>query len=258
MHGQVVNHHVKQLILPGQEFSVLFFGAEDLHHPHLAPPGLAPGYFIVVRDLYQVEDALAAGARSLTGGVKPDGPGFFYPPTILVDVDHEMEIMQEETFGPVLPMVPVESLEEAVRRANDSKFGLTASGWTRSKRTAARFHRELEAGVVTINDHAVAFGEPTGTWGGVRESGIGRAHGEFGLHELVNVKYVMRDPGDDEAAPWYYPYDEDFDNFLGAALPLMYGRGPGKFATVPRLMTTRRFRRRVRKTTLAANLDKLL
>jgi hypothetical protein len=121
-----------------------------------------------------------------------------------------------------------------------------------------KLQRELEAGVVTINDHAVAFGETTGSWGGVRESGIGRAHGEFGLHELVNIKYVMRDPGNDRAMPWYYPYDEDFDAFLGAALPMMYGRGLGKFATMPKLMTTKRFLQRVRKGTLMANLDKLL
>lgn len=212
------------------------------------------------RDLVarQVAAALASGARALTGGALPEGPGFFYPPTVLVDVTDDMEILREETFGPVLPMVPVADVDEAIRRANDSKFGLTASGWTRSRAMAERLQRELDAGVVTINDHAVAFGETTGSWGGVRESGIGRAHGEFGLHELVNVKYVMRDPGTDDASPWFYPYDEDFDAFLGAALPMMYGTGVGKFSTVGSLAMTRRFRERVRKGTLIANLDKLL
>jgi succinate-semialdehyde dehydrogenase/glutarate-semialdehyde dehydrogenase len=206
----------------------------------------------------QVGGALASGARALTGGKVPDGPGFFYPPTVLVDVTDDMEIMREETFGPVLPLIPVADIDEAVRRANNSRFGLTASGWTRSKATAARLQRDLDAGVVTINDHAVAFAETTGSWGGVRESGIGRAHGEFGIHELVNIKYVMRDPGTDEASPWFYPYDEDFDAFLGAAMPMMYGTGLGKFSTVGRLAMTRRFRQRIRKGTLLANLDKLL
>ncbi len=205
----------------------------------------------------QVEEAKAAGARALTGGERPEGPGFFYPPTVLVDVNDDMEVMREETFGPVLPVVPVDSIDEAVRRANRSQFGLTASGWTRSKATAARLQRELEAGVVTINDHAVAFVEATGTWGGVRESGIGRAHGEFGIHELVNVKYVIRDPGTDEAMPWYYPYDRDFASFLGAALPLLYGRGLRKFPTLPGLASTKRFWKRVRKGTFIANLHKL-
>jgi succinate-semialdehyde dehydrogenase/glutarate-semialdehyde dehydrogenase len=205
----------------------------------------------------QVEEALAAGARALTGGKRPDGPGFFYPPTVLVDVTDDMDVVQEETFGPLLPVIPVDSIDEAVRGANSSKYGLTASGWTRSRATAARLQRELEAGVVTINDHAVAFGEQTGTWGGVRESGVGRAHGQFGFHELVNVKYVMRDPGTDKAMPWYYPYDDDFETFLGAALPMLYRKGLGKFATVFSLAGTKRFWQRVRKGTLLANLHKL-
>ena len=124
-----------------------------------------------------VADAVAKGARVLTGGATPAGPGFFYPPTVLVDVDHTMTIMREETFGPVLPIMAVDSLDEAIRLANDSPYGLTASGWTRSEETARRLQRELVAGVVTINDHVSSFGEPTAPWGGVKWSGIGRIHG---------------------------------------------------------------------------------
>ncbi len=205
----------------------------------------------------QVDDAVAAGARALTGGVRPEGPGFFYPPTVLVDVTEDMEVMVEETFGPVMPVVPVADLEEGIRRANDSKFGLTASGWTTSRKTAERFQRELDAGVVMVNDHLVAFGEATGAWGGLRESGIGRAHGPYGLHELVNVKYVVHDPGDDPAMPWYYPYDDDLEEFLTTALPLLYSSGLDRFARLDRLARTRRFRQRVRKGTLLANARKL-
>lgn len=206
----------------------------------------------------QVNAALAAGARALTGGEVPDGPGYFYPPTVLVDVDEDMEVIQEETFGPVMPIIVVDSLNEAIARANASRFGLTASGWTSSDSIAQRLQAELRAGVVTINDHAVAFAESTGSWGGLGESGIGRAHGRFGLHELVNIKYVAHDPGTDRAAPWYYPYDEDLGRFLGAAMPLMYGRGLDKLATLDTLASTKRFRQRVRKGTLLANLHKLL
>jgi len=205
----------------------------------------------------QVEEAVVAGARALTGGTRPDGRGFFYPPTVLVDVNDDMELMREETFGPVMPVIPVNSLEEGIRRANESAFGLTASGWTRSKKTAARLQRELDAGTVTINDHLVTAGEATGSWGGVRDSGIGRTHGQFGLYNMVNIKYVMRDPGTDDAMPWYYPYDRDFGQFLGAAMPLMYRRGLGKFSTVFSLARTKRFWQRVRKSTLLANLHKL-
>ena len=206
----------------------------------------------------QVEEALEMGARALTGGVLPEGPGFFYPPTVLVDVTDDMEVMREETFGPVMPVMPVESLEEGIRRANDSQFGLTASGWTRSKTTAERLQRELDAGTVTINEHLVTASEVTGSWGGVRDSGIGRTHGRFGFLGMVNIKYVIRDMGGDKAMPWHYPYDEDFGRFMGAAMPLMYGRGMSKFSALPKLAMTRRFWKRVRKTTLMANLDKLL
>ena len=206
----------------------------------------------------QVEEAIAAGARALTGGKLPEGPGFFYPPTVLVDVTDDMEVMREETFGPVMPVVPVDSLEEGIRRANNSDFGLTASGWTRSTATADRLQRELDAGTVTINEHLVTAAEVTGSWGGVRDSGIGRTHGRFGLISMVNIKYVIRDMGGDEAMPWHYPYDEDFGRFMGAAMPLMYRKGLGKYATLHKLAMTRRFRQRVRKTTLMANLDKLL
>jgi succinate-semialdehyde dehydrogenase/glutarate-semialdehyde dehydrogenase len=155
-------------------------------------------------------------------------------------------------------VVPVRDLDEGIRRANHSKFGLTASGWTRSRETAERFQRELEAGVVMVNDHLVAFGEATGAWGGLRESGIGRAHGPYGLHELVNVKYVVHDPGDDDAMPWYYPYDSDLDEFLGSAMPLLYASGLDRYSRLDRLARTRRFRERVRKGTLLANLGKLV
>ncbi len=205
----------------------------------------------------QVEAALAAGARALTGGRLPEGKGYYYPPTVLVDVTDDMEIMREETFGPVMPIVVVEDLDEAIRRANASRYGLTASGWTTSKKVAARLQAELEAGVVTINDHVVSFTEPTGSWGGVKESGIGRTHGRFGLYELVNVKYVVRDPGSDEAAPWYYPYDRDFGEFLEQAMPALYGSGSAKVQALLKLSGTRRFISRVRKGTLIKNLDAL-
>lgn len=205
----------------------------------------------------QVSAALAAGARALTGGVLPAGSGYYYPPTVLVGVTDDMDVMTEETFGPVLPMVPVASLEEGVRRANASRFGLTASVWTRSRATALRLQRELEAGVVTVNDHVVAFGEVTGSWGGLRESGIGRSHGRYGLLELCNIKYVTLDPGTDRAMPWYYPYDPDFGRFIRAGIPALYAAGRRKVASLLKLAKTRRFRTRARLSSIVANADRL-
>ena len=205
----------------------------------------------------QVRAALAGGARALTGGALPPGPGLFYPPTVLVDVREEMTVMREETFGPVLPMVPVDSLDEAIARANASRFGLCASGWTRSRSIARRLQRELEAGVVLINESVVAFGESTAAWGGVKESGVGRTHGPYGLLEMCNIKYVAADYGHDRAMPWYYPYDADFGRFIAAAIPALYARGVQKAAALARLARTRRFLGRVRKGTILANPHRL-
>jgi len=205
----------------------------------------------------QVSEAVAAGARALTGGVLPEGPGLYYPPTVLVDVRDDMRVMQEETFGPVLPLVCVDSVDEAISRANASRFGLCASGWTRSRATAHRLQRQLEAGVVMINESVVAFGESTAAWGGVKESGIGRTHGPYGLLEMCNIKYVVADNGRDRAMPWYYPYDADFGRFVAAAIPGLYARGARKMAGLARLTATRRFAQRVRKGTILANPHRL-
>jgi succinate-semialdehyde dehydrogenase/glutarate-semialdehyde dehydrogenase len=206
-----------------------------------------------------VADAVAKGARVLTGGEMPDGPGYYYPPTVLADVNDEMEMMIEETFGPTMPIQRVRDLDEGIEKANNSRFGLTASGFTSSPETAEKLQRELAAGAVGINEHGiVAAGEVTGSWGGLGESGIGRAHGPFGLHELVNIKYVFTDPGDDDVAPWHYPYDEDFGQFIGAAMPYLYKSGFGKYAHAADLMSSKRFIQRVRKTTLLKNVKKLL
>lgn len=204
-----------------------------------------------------VADAVAKGARALTGGQTPAGSGFFYPPTVLVDVDHTMAVMREETFGPVLPIMAVDSLDEAIRLANDSAYGLTASGWTRSEETARRLQRELEAGVVSINDHASSFGEPTAPWGGVKASGIGRIHGLLGLREMVQAKYVSLDRGRGPEL-WWYPYDAELDSLMARAVPALYStsmwqRLRGQLS----LLRFGRLWRRFGPWRLLANLDKL-
>ncbi|MEO8501327.1 MAG: aldehyde dehydrogenase family protein [Vicinamibacteria bacterium] len=164
-----------------------------------------------------IADARAKGARIETGGVRPEGAGHFYSPTVLTNVDHSMAIMRDETFGPVLPIMRVSSLEEAIRLANDSPYGLTASGWTTSEVTAARLEHELQAGVVTINDHVYTFSEPTSPWGGIKASGIGRTHGALGLREMTQPKYVARDMSRGGEV-WWYPYGPEFKSMMTGAL----------------------------------------
>ncbi len=204
-----------------------------------------------------VRDAVAKGARVLTGGSPRPGPGLFYAPTVLADVDHSMLVMREETFGPVLPVMAVDTLDEAIRLANDSPFGLTASGWTRSEATARRLQRELQAGVVTVNDHASSFGEPTAPWGGVKASGIGRTHGLLGLREMVRPKYVSLDRSR-QPALWWYPYDEPYARLMSSAVPAL-GSGSLRRRLSAQLGLLRfpRLWRRLGVLRLAAHLDKL-
>jgi acyl-CoA reductase-like NAD-dependent aldehyde dehydrogenase len=200
-----------------------------------------------------VADAVAKGARVLLGGGRREGPGTFYPPTVLVDVDHSMAVMREETFGPVLPIRVVDSLDEAIRLANDSPYGLTASGWTRSEETARRLQRELVAGVVSINDHASSFGEPTAPWGGVRHSGIGRIHGLLGLREMVHPKYVSLDRGRGPEL-WWYPYDAETDRLMSGLYSTSFAR---RLVAQLGLLRFPRLWRRFGPWRLLANLDKL-
>ncbi len=204
-----------------------------------------------------VNDAVAKGARALTGGARQPGPGFFYPPTVLTDVDHAMEVMREETFGPVLPVMAVDSLEEAIRLANDSPYGLTASAWTRSDETARRLQRELVAGIVSVNDHMSSFGEPTAPWGGVKWSGIGRTHGQLGLREMVQPKYVSLDR-DRRPELWWYPYDAAFARLMSRATAALYATSLlRRLDAQLSLMRFGRLWRRLGPARLLANLDKL-
>jgi succinate-semialdehyde dehydrogenase/glutarate-semialdehyde dehydrogenase len=187
-------------------------------------PMASRAQFEIVRDL--VDDAVAAGAQLRCGGpVKVPGldAAAFYAPTVLTGVTHEMRIMREEVFGPVLPIVTVDSEDEAVALANDSRFGLGASVWTRDRLRGERIARELESGTVWINDHMYSHGAFQCAWGGVKDSGLGRAHSKFGFYECVNVKQLVWEPGRIRDF-WWHPYDETLGRAVKTAARLLYGR----------------------------------
>jgi succinate-semialdehyde dehydrogenase/glutarate-semialdehyde dehydrogenase len=136
----------------------------------------------------QVEQTVAAGARLLTGGRRLDGPGWYYAPTALAGITPDSPAYHDEVFGPVAMLFRVSSLEDAIRLANDSPFGLGASAWTRDDRERDRLVEELEAGMVFIN--AMVASDPRIPFGGVKQSGYGRELGPFGMREFLNVKAV--------------------------------------------------------------------
>ena len=137
----------------------------------------------------QVERSLAQGARLLMGGVTPEGPGAFYPPTVLTNVKKGMPVYEEETFGPVAAIIPVQDEAEALRVANDTPFGLGAAVFTRDRNRGERIAvKELEAGSCFVN--AFVRSDPRLPFGGIKASGYGRELSSFGIREFVNIKTV--------------------------------------------------------------------
>jgi acyl-CoA reductase-like NAD-dependent aldehyde dehydrogenase len=172
-----------------------------------------------------VEDARRRGARVLTGGrrLSERGPNF-YAPTVLADVTHDMRIMREETFGPVLPIMAFDTEDEAVRLANDSDFGLAASIWTQDTARAQALAKQIQAGTVMLNDVVACFGISEAPHGGIKASGLGRTHGSFGLEEMVWVKYVDSDRLPGMKKVWWYGYGAAFARQMEGFVDLMFSK----------------------------------
>ena len=173
----------------------------------------------------QVEDALRRGARLVCGGKRLTdiGPNF-YAPTVLADVTQDMLIMKEETFGPVLPMAAFDTEEDAIRLANDSEFGLAASVWTRDSGRARRVVAHLHAGAVMVNDLVCSFGISEAPHGGVKASGVGRAHGRIGLEEMVRPKYVATDLLPRLKKIWWYGYGGKFPRQMNEFVDALFAK----------------------------------
>lgn len=153
----------------------------------------------------QVDGAVAQGAKALTGGRRnPALDGYYYEPTVLVDVDHSMAVINEETFGPIIPIIKVANADEALRLANDSRYGLSGSVFSRDKAGARRLAEGLQSGSVCINDSLVSFIVTDAPMGGCKESGFGYRHGAEGIRKFCQQKTIVIDRfGLKEEFPWY-------------------------------------------------------
>ncbi len=172
-----------------------------------------------------VQDALASGATALIGGHRVAGPGLMYEPTILVDVDHSMKCMREETFGPILPVMRVKDADEAVRLANDSNYGLSASIWTKNRKLAAELAARIEVGAVNLNNamlNVFQFPVPHAGW---RESGVGaRFGGEHGLLKYCRSQAYVVDKIEMKSEFHWYPYTKRMGRLQARMVNLLAGR----------------------------------
>jgi len=172
-----------------------------------------------------VRDAVEKGARVLVGGHRGEGQGQFFEPTVLVDVDHSMKIMREETFGPTLPIMKVVDAEEAVRLANDSPYGLQASVWTRDVANGEQLARRVQAGVVCVNDAQVNYTALNLPMGGWKASGLGSRHGANGIRKYTKTQSLLVTRFAPKRDLHMFPYTRLRTRVLGGLLRFLYGRG---------------------------------
>jgi len=159
-----------------------------------------------------VEDAKQRGANILCGGEQnSDFPGYFYKPTVLTNVDHSFRCVREETFGPLMPIMSFADDSQAIKLANDTRYGLTASVWTKDLKRGQEIARNILAGTVTINDCVFTHALSQTPWGGRKASGFGRSHSRFGLQELVTIHHIHINRLSIKNF-WWYPYSQNVLN----------------------------------------------
>jgi succinate-semialdehyde dehydrogenase/glutarate-semialdehyde dehydrogenase len=182
----------------------------------------------VVED--HIRDATAKGARVLAGGRRNPGyAGLFFEPTVLDDVTHDMKIMREETFGPVLPIMRVRDADEALAYANDSPYGLNANVWTRNRRRGVELAKAIESGCAVVNDCMITYGVPEAPFGGIKHSGIGRVNGEQGLLAMCHTQSIVIDRAGLRTEPFWFPHSARKAGWMKRALRLIWGTSLGRW-----------------------------
>ena len=172
-----------------------------------------------------VNDAVEKGARILAGGKRHDERGHFFEPTVLVDVDHSMDCMREETFGPTLPIMKVRDSEEALRLANDTPYGLQAAVYTKDTAKGERLARQIEAGAVTVNDAQINYVALEAPMGGWKTSGLGTRHGAGGIRKYTRQQTILVTKLALKRDPHQFPYTAKGSERLMKLIRFVYGRG---------------------------------
>jgi acyl-CoA reductase-like NAD-dependent aldehyde dehydrogenase len=190
---------------------------------------------------HQLKEAVEGGATVVVGGHRTDPASNVLEPTILTGADPSSSVLREETFGPVLTIVPVRDGEEGVQLANETPYGLSASVWTRNQARGIAIAQRLRVGAVCVNDALVHFGLPSLPFGGVGESGFGRSHGVEGLEEVTRSRSVVVDRFGLKREPWWFPYTRNTERLLrGTLLFRLKGGLKGVFAAAFHLLKGRR------------------
>ena len=202
-------------------------GVDDAGNPQDVGAMTSPNQTAIVEE--HVSEAIASGAQALTGGKRPDRTGDYFEPTVLVDVDHSMKVMRDETFGPVVGVMKVSDAEEALRLANDSRYGLGASVFGEKER-AEQVARRVECGAVNVNDVLINYFAMDVPMGGWKQSGIGFRHGEPGIKKYCRSESLVITRFGGKREPTWYPYTKTRRRLL---------------APVGRLFNARDWRRRL-------------
>lgn len=177
-----------------------------------------------------VDDARARGANILVGGHRnPKLKGLYFEPTVMTDVTHDMKIMREETFGPIVCIQRVKDDEEALRLANDSVYGLNGNVWSKNIERASHLAERVETGAVCVNDMACTYGVPAAPFGGVKESGIGRVNGPSGIQGYCHTMPIIIDRFSGKDLPAGYPYSKDKIEGMKKFMRFLWGTPIGRW-----------------------------
>ena len=178
----------------------------------------------------QMDDALAKGARVLVGGRRnPELKGLYYEPTVVVDVNHGMDLMTKETFGPIVAIQRVKSEEEALALANDSEYGLNGNVWTTDTAKGMRLAERIETGGVCVNDMAMTYAVPEAPFGGVKTSGVGAVNGAQGLRNYCHAQPILADRRGKGPIQGGYPYTRKAEDQMQKFIKLLFGTRLGRW-----------------------------